>query len=153
MKRLLLLPLLALAACSPDAPPAASAPAQPAAPALPASMGTAPAPSAGAVPFSKLGWADNKYTWEGKPFTGTTEDTFKKTGKLRLRYQLKDGAYHGLVEEWYENGNKLTHTLYENAQHQGDNIYWNTDGTLQAHKVWKDNVKISETHGEKRPSP
>ncbi len=147
MNRLLVFTLIAFNACSPESPPAPSAPAAQ----IPASVATAPAPSADAILFPKLGWTDNKYAWEGKPFTGTTEEAWKKTGKLKLRYQIKDGVYHGLVEEWHENGNKKTHTSYEAGKHEGDNFYWNADGSLQAHKVWKNDTKISETPGPKQP--
>jgi hypothetical protein len=122
MKIARLFPLLLLCACSPETPP---------------------------VAFAKLGWADSKYTWEGKPFTGTAEEHYKNTTQLKLRYGIKDGVYHGLVEEWHPNGNRKTQTHYENGRHEGDNFYWNPDGSLQVHKVWKNDVLISETPGTK----
>lgn len=103
-----------------------------------------------AVPFAKLGWADNKFTWQGRPFTGVTTDQYK-SGQLKARYGIKDGVYHGLVEEWYENGKQKTKTSYENGRHQGDNFYWNSDGSLQVHKVWKDDQLISEKHPGQKP--
>jgi hypothetical protein len=116
---------------------------------------TKPAPAAEqttapAVPFPKLGWAENRFTWEGQPFTGVTTD-HSKDGTLKLRYHLKDGVYHGLVEEWYPNGNRKTKTNYKNGRHEGDNFYWNPDGSLQAHKVWKDDQLVSEDHADKAP--
>ena len=105
---------------------------------------------AGAVPFSKLGWAESRFTWEGNPFTGVTIDHYKN-GQLKARYHIKEGVYHGLIEEWYENGKQKTRTSYENGLHQGDNFYWNSDGSLQVHKVWKDDVLVSESHPESKP--
>ena len=136
MMRLLLTLALLPAACSPAPDKTESKPAVSAEPP--------------AAPFPKLGWAESRFTWEGKPFTGVTTD-YHKNGQLKARYHIKDGVYHGLVEEWYENGQQKTKTSYENGLHQGDNFYWNADGSLQAHKVWRDDNLVSESRPEKNP--
>ena len=107
-------------------------------------------PAAAAVPFRQLGWDNERFTWEGRPFTGTTEDHYK-SGKLKARYGIREGRYHGLVEEWHDNGQQKTRTSYQDGRHEGDNFYWNADGSLQVHKVWKDDQLISETPGERKP--
>ncbi len=130
---------LFLSSCSPEP--------QPESPDLKQS-GSVPAPAP--VPFKDLGWDGTRYTFkpedapEARPFTGITTDHYK-SGQLKARYQIKDGRYHGLVEEWYENGRQKTKTSYEEGKHQGDNFYWNPDGTLQVHKIWKDDVLVSES--------
>lgn len=148
---LILLPV----ACSPEQDRGAagprSAPAE-AGRANPTDVRDAPAPDAvpAEVPFKILGWDGSRYTFkapgasEASPFTGVTTDHFK-SGGLKARYGLHEGVYHGLVEEWYENGKQKTKTSYEYGKHQGDNFYWNQDGTLQVHKVWKDDVLVKET--------
>jgi len=161
--------LVLLAGCSPEGDKPAKAPGEPApAPALPEKSGApaaTPAPSAAitadeaagqaetaaAVPYKSLGWDSEKalLLLDGKPFTGVTADRYKPTGKLKSRYHVKDGVYHGLVEEWYDNGNQKTKTSYVMKKHEGDNFYWNSDGTLQVHKVWKDDNLVSETPGGK----
>ena len=128
--RLALLPALLLAACSPNPTPSPVA---------------APAPASPPVPFRQLGWDSDHFTWEGKPFTGTTTDHYK-SGALKCRYGIRNGRYHGLVEEWYENGNPKTRTAYEDGRHEGDNFYWNPDGSLQSHKNWKNDSLVSESH-------
>jgi antitoxin component YwqK of YwqJK toxin-antitoxin module len=107
-----------------------------------------PKAEAGGVPYKNLGWdsARGLFTY---PFTGVATEQYKN-GQMKLRYHIKDGKYDGLVEEWYENGKQKTKTNYEGGKHQGDNFYWNADGTLQAHKVWKDDVLVTE-HAEKKP--
>jgi hypothetical protein len=117
-----------LGSCSP--PPPAAPP------------GTA-AESSASVPFRSLGWANERFTHEGQPFTGTTTDHYK-SGALKARYGIREGKYHGLVEEWYENGQQKTKTSYDQGRHEGDNFYWNEDGSLQAHKVWKNDNLVSE---------
>jgi hypothetical protein len=129
-----LLPALAavalLASCSPPPP--------------------APTPAAAPpVPFRSLGWENDRFTHLGKPFTGTTTDHYK-SGTLKARYGIHEGRYHGLVEEWHENGQQKTKTSYDHGRHEGDNFYWNQDGSLQVHKVWKNDVLVSETPG---PAP
>ena len=127
MKRLL--PLLALlpAACSPPAD-------------QPAGRNE---PAAELVPYSKIQWKEDVNYLEGKPFTGVTVQ-HHKNGQLMSRYHMKDGVYHGLVEEWYEDGRQKTKTSFERGKHEGDNLYWNPDGTLQVHKVWKEDILVSE---------
>ena len=124
----------------------------PAAPAKPVAPPAAPAPEPVPVPYAKVGWdsATSRFTLEGKPFTGITTASHRN-GKLKLRYEIREGVYHGLVEEWHDNGQQMTKTRYENGKHQGDNFYWNRDGSLQVHKVWKDDKLISETPGPKKP--
>ena len=146
MMRPFLLSCALLAACSPEAD---RRPVQD-----PAESGEgkqAPPAETEAVPFKKLGWdsATGRFLLEEKPFTGVTTDFYKPPGELKARYHVQEGVYHGLVEEWYENGQQKTKTSYEHGKHQGDNFYWNADGTLQVHKVWKDDVLVSETPGGK----
>lgn len=152
MLRLCLITLVTTVACSPAdrGEPAKTAPRTDAnAQNAPAPAESGPAP----VPYKTLGWdsATSQFLLEGKPFTGVTTDYYKKSGKLKARYQIKDGYYHGLVEEWYENGVQKTRTSYVNRKHEGDNFYWNEDGSLQVHKVWKDDNLVSETPGPKSP--
>ncbi len=103
---------------------------------------TEPAP----VPYSKIEWKEDVNYLDGKPFTGVTVQ-HDKNGQLMLRYHMKDGVYHGLVEEWFVDGRQKTKTSFVNGKHEGDNFYWNPDGTLQVHKVWKEDILVSETPG------
>ena len=142
MMRPVLLSCALLAACSPEVD-------RRVAPAASGEGNHSPPADAEAVPFKKLGWdsATSRFLLEDKPFTGVTTDFYKPSGQLKARYHVQEGVYHGLVEEWYENGQQKTKTSYGNGKHQGDNFYWNADGTLQVHKVWKDDVLVSETPG------
>ena len=166
MLRMLCLPvLILLSACSPKKEQEAASNAVSPAPAANSQQETAGANSAGgtarndaaAVPYKQLGWdsATSRFLLDGKPFTGVTTDFYKPSGnppvaKLKARYQITDGVYDGLVEEWYDNGQQKTKTSYVKGKHQGDNFYWNADGSLQVHKVWKDDVLVSETPGKAR---
>ena len=155
--------MIFLAGCSPDgekpAPQTGGAPAE--------EKGTSAEEAikqpetATAVPYKTLGWDSEKglLLLDGKPFTGITVDHYVPTAveamvnrgarRLKARYHVAEGVYDGLVEEWYDNGNQKTKTTYAKGKHQGDNFYWNSDGTLQVHKVWKDNNLVSETPGAK----
>ena len=136
MKRLLFLIAVLPAACSP--------PAEKTSEMNGAAGDTAP------VPYAMIDWKEDVHYLNGKPFTGVTVQ-YHKNGKLSSRYTMKDGVYHGLVEEWHGNGQQKTKTNFANGKHEGDNFYWNPDGTLQVHKVWKDNHLVSETPGPVKP--
>lgn len=98
------------------------------------------------VPYSKIQWKEDVNYLNGRRFTGITVQ-YHKNGQLMSRYQMKDGVYHGLVEEWFEDGKQKTKTSFVSGKHDGDNFYWNPDGTLQVHKVWKEDILVSETPG------
>jgi antitoxin component YwqK of YwqJK toxin-antitoxin module len=99
-----------------------------------------------AVSYADLGYAGGLFTYANQPFTGTTEENYPNDGPLKSRYGFKNGVYHGVVEEWYENGNKKTQTHYVDGLHEGENRYWNRDGSPQSKKIWKADVLISEEH-------
>lgn len=136
MKRLLLLLAILPAACTPPAEKPAKVK-ETAAEQVP-------------VPYDKIEWKENVNYLDGKPFTGVTVQ-HHKNGQIMTRYHIRDGALHGLVEEWYVDGRQKTKTSFENGKHEGDNFYWNPDGSLQVHKVWKDNELVSETPGPAKP--
>ena len=136
MKRLLFLFAMLPPGCSPPAEKLAA--------------NAAPAASTEPVPYSKIKWIEGINYLDGKLFTGIAVQKHKD-GQLMSRYPMKAGVYHGLVEEWYEDGKKKTATSFENGKHQGDNFYWNPDGTLQVHKVWKDDNLVSQTPGPVTP--
>lgn len=136
MKRILVLMAVLPAACAPPSEKPATA----------HETAAEPVP----VPYAKIQWKENVHYLDGKPFTGVTVQ-YHKNGQIMSRYHIKDGARHGLVEEWYEDGKQKTKTNFENDRHEGDNFYWNPDGSLQVHKVWKDDVLVLETPGPAKP--
>ena len=132
MKRFLFLLAMLPAACAPPSEQSGGR----------SDAATEPAP----VPYSQIQWKEDVNYLDGKPFTGVTVQ-YHKNGQLMSRYHMKDGIYHGLVEEWFADGKQKTKTSFVNGKHEGDNFYWNPDGTLQVHKVWKEDNLVSETPG------
>ena len=117
---------------------AAGAPAAPA----PASV-TNDAP--GAVDYAKLDWKDDVFYLDGKPFTGVALQRQKKTGALKCRYEFRDGRHHGLVEEWWPNGQRSTETHFANGVRHGTNTYWDVEGKPFKRQVWKSGVLAEST--------
>ena len=97
------------------------------------------------VTRKQLAWEDDRFTRDGKPFTGILLDSYPD-GKRKQRYQMKDGQNHGLTEEWYENGQQSTSTHWENGQRHGENVYWNPDGTVQKKQLWEHGKMLREEH-------
>ncbi|GEM_PF-1420912 len=97
----------------------------------------------GAVDYAKLDWKNDLFTLEGKPFTGTAEQRHRD-GKLKARYRYLDGTIHGLVEEWYANGQKSTETNFEKNQRHGQNTYWDPAGAVIKKQRW-DRDKLVES--------
>ena len=60
-----------------------------------------------------------------------------KDGKTKkTEIGLKDGFYHGVVREWWENGNLQTETGFENGKRHGKNTNWDKDGKLIKEQVY-----------------
>lgn len=123
---------------SPAAPPSAPGPS-----ATPAAASTNDVP--GAVDYAKLDWKDDVFYLEGKAFTGTSVQRQKKTGALKCRYEFVDGRIHGLVEEWWPNGQRSTETHFAKGTRHGTNTYWDADGKQIKQQIWKDGVLVQSS--------
>lgn len=108
-----------------------------------------PAPEAD---YKKLGFANDRITNEGQPYTGVAIKKDKQ-GNKRARYIYKEGLLHGLVEEWYADGKKSTECTFTENQRNGTNTYWNTDGTLMKRQVWKSGKLVDSTDQKDLEAP
>lgn len=55
---------------------------------------------------------------------------------LRFQYHFnQEGAYHGTVEEWYENGQPFKVFNYKDGKESGSQKMWQIDGKLRANFV------------------
>lgn len=95
------------------------------------------------VPFGKLDYKDEIFLLDGKPFSGITEDKHTN-GRLRVRYPMADGKPHGIVREWWDNGQPSTETHFERGQRHGLNRYWNREGRLIKEQVYDHDKSVSE---------
>lgn len=110
----------------------------------PATTNAAAAPAVtGTVDYAKLDWKNELFVLDGKPFTGTAEQKYRD-GKLKARYPYVEGRIHGLVEEWYANGQKSTETNFEKNQRHGSNTYWDQAGKVIKKQRW-DRDKLIES--------
>lgn len=64
-------------------------------------------------------------------------------GSLKFRYRFNAvGAYHGTIEEWYENGQQLKAFNYEHGKESGSQKMWQVDGKLRANFVTKNGERF-----------
>ena len=97
------------------------------------------------VEYSKLEYEnDGSFSLDGKPFTGTATDVHKKSGKRSKNYQFKGGQLHGLVREWYDNGQMAAKKFYQEGKRHGKTEYWDEAGELTATKIYKDDEHVDE---------
>ena len=92
---------------------------------------------------------DGSFSLDGKGFTGTATDVHKKTGKLSKSYQFKNGKLHGLIREWYDDGQMAAKKFYKDGKRHGKTEYWDEGGKLTATKIYKDDVHV-EKHAEEK---
>ncbi len=114
-----------------------------------ASCGGEPPPgdtaSSTPVPFADLDYQDERFFFGGEPFSGTAF-TFYPDGKTKKsEIEFHDGAYHGLVREWWENGNPQAETTFYQGMRHGINTYWDKDGSLIKEQVYDMDTVVDET--------
>ena len=57
---------------------------------------------------------------------------------------LRKGVYHGVVREWWENGNLQTETEFSKGKRHGKNTYWDEDGKLIKEQVYDMDKVVEE---------
>jgi hydroxypyruvate isomerase len=96
------------------------------------------------VAVDKLQEKDEIWSLDGVPFTGVAIK-YSDDGKVLLRrWEMKEGHLHGLVEEWWDNGKKMTETHFENGKRHGENRYWYMNGDPQKLQIYEHGVSLSE---------
>jgi antitoxin component YwqK of YwqJK toxin-antitoxin module len=97
------------------------------------------------VEYSRLEYEnDGSFSLDGKAFTGTATDVHKKSGNQSKNYQFKDGKLHGLIREWYDDGQMAAKKFYKEGKRHGKTEYWGEDGKLTATKIYKDDEHVDE---------
>lgn len=103
------------------------------------------APTAGAeVDISRLKEKDGVWSLDGAPFTGVALKHSDDGRILLRRWEMRDGRFHGLVEEWWDNGKKMTETHFENGVRHGENRYWYMSGDPQKLQIYERGVSVKE---------
>ncbi len=100
--------------------------------------------------YRRLGYDNELFTLDGKPFTGLALQT-NRAGRLVARRNFRDGRYDGRTEEFATNGVMIVSADFKAGLHHGTNIYWNADGTLIKRQVWKDGQLVESTRKEDLP--
>ncbi|MGK0184506.1 MAG: hydroxypyruvate isomerase [Verrucomicrobiales bacterium] len=94
--------------------------------------------------ISKLKENEGVWSLDGAPFTGAAIK-HSEDGKILLRrWEMKNGLLHGLVEEWWDNGKKMTETHFDNGKRHGENRYWYMSGDPQKLQIYEHGKSISE---------
>lgn len=96
------------------------------------------------VDYSSVTEKNEVWSLDGKPLTGVVVSHSADGSKLLRRWEIKEGKMHGLIEEWWENGNKMTETNFVDGKRHGENRYWYMDGQPQKLQVYEHGVSISE---------
>ena len=96
------------------------------------------------VQIASLKENGGRWTFDGKPFSGVAIKHSDDGKVLLRRWEIKEGKLHGLVEEWWDNGKKMTETNFVNGKRHGENRYWYMSGDPQKLQIYEHGVSISE---------
>jgi antitoxin component YwqK of YwqJK toxin-antitoxin module len=92
------------------------------------------------------------------PFTGRVIKKYD-SGQLMFEDNYKNGKQHGLSKSWYDNGQKISETIYENGIiKNGTSYVWNMDGSIKSqssyingkpftYKLFKDGESMCKNWG------
>jgi antitoxin component YwqK of YwqJK toxin-antitoxin module len=84
--------------------------------------------------YKELKWRDELYYHGDDLFTGIARDKHAD-GKPRAEYPMRKGKMHGVIKEWWPNGQLSTETNFADGKRHGLNRYWLEDG-----RQWKEQV-------------
>jgi hypothetical protein len=67
-------------------------------------------------------------------------------GHPKGEYPFLDGKMHGLVREWWENGQPSVETNFDKGQRHGSNKYWRKDGSLMKEQIYDHDQAVKTIH-------
>ena len=87
------------------------------------------APTAAAVPLSRLEKEGDLYLLNGVPLTGTVIDTWPN-GARKARFQVVDGKADGAWAEWYPGGAIRFYSEWRAGKGEGPFVYFHPNGEI-----------------------
>ncbi|MEM9480775.1 MAG: hypothetical protein AAGA58_14060 [Verrucomicrobiota bacterium] len=101
------------------------------------------APENRVVKYADLGWKNNLYTFEDKPYTGKAE---RREGEsLLASYTIRDGQFDGPTREYYPSGQIKVSTNFKEGKRNGPNVYFNEDGSTLKSQVYEMDVLVKSS--------
>ena len=91
--------------------------------------------------YKDLGYKKGLITKDDIPFTGHAVQ-HHTNGKIKSRYEFIDGLLDGVIEEWYDNGNKSTYKLYKKGLREGITIYWDKNGQQTKQVLYRNDEEV-----------
>ena len=101
-------------------------------------------------PYKDLEYDKGLFTKDGKGFTGAAVQ-HHANGKLKSRYQFVDGMLDGIIEEWWDNGQRSTYKQYKENMRHGITTYWDEKGVPTKQVLYKDDEEVEEKVGDQIP--
>ena len=89
------------------------------------------------------------FLWKQTPYTGPAYSLHKKTGRVKMMLNFKDGKWHGEVSQFHKNGKKYYLAHYKEGVQHGLNVYWDESGRKTKTRIWKNGEVVSEKDEEK----
>ena len=102
------------------------------------------------VKYEDLGYDGGLFLLKDKPFTGTSIRNHSN-GKIAARYQFVDGIWDGIIEEWYESGQKSTYKMYKEGMRHGITTYWNEKGEPTKQVLYENDEEVEVKTGDQIP--
>lgn len=102
------------------------------------------------VAYADLDYDKGIFTKDDVGFTGFAIQ-HHSNGNLKSRYQFVNGMFDGVIEEWWENGQRSTYKMYKENMRHGITTYWDEKGKPTKQVIYKDDEEIEEKIGDEIP--
>ncbi len=91
--------------------------------------------------YKDLGYKKGIITKDDLPFSGCAIQ-HHADGTLKFRWNYVNGRLDGVVEEWYENGQRSTYKLYKAGLREGITKYWDEAGTPTKQVLYRNDEEV-----------
>lgn len=91
--------------------------------------------------YKDLGYKKGIITKDDLPFSGRAIQ-HHADGTIKFRWNYVNGLLDGVIEEWYENGQRSTYKLYKGGMRHGITKYWDESGKPTKQVLYRQDKEV-----------
>jgi hypothetical protein len=101
--------------------------------------------------YNELEYDDGLIMKDDAPFTGRAILHHSGGKTIKGRFNYVDGLYDGMIEEWYENGQRSALKHFKAGKQHGITNYWDENGVATKMVLYENDVELEVKTGDDIP--